>query len=224
MDLSKFKFTVFLDVDDIIFDFHKYFAQHLREKHGVQVGDKFLPQNYDYSDVVPNFAEIFAALPVDWPARLELISGAKSMVDTLRALGGRIIMLTSLANNQVPFRLKALRETGVHFDEIYFTWGQPKSAFINQLLERAPGPLLFVDDALKNCNDVFENTPVKEALCYRTPYNRIHLKAGNDIHIADCMYCIQDETLRRAAALIGAEIPFQELFTPIHEDENEEEY
>jgi hypothetical protein len=170
--MNRFKFTVFLDVDDVIHSFHEYVNGILTSLIGKRIEPGFKPSDYLYSEVHTHFGKVFESLPINWPQLVKLEPGGRDFVDSLIRRGGKIILLTSLPSVSAPARLKALARDGIRYEEIYFTHGAKKSDFINALQNKVVGPQFFVDDYSKNCLDVVENTTIRNVHCYKTPYNK----------------------------------------------------
>lgn len=185
IDLPPFLGTVYLDVDDILLDFHGYLNAFVGRTYDLILSHDFKPSEYDYSDVLKGHGDgtltigkIFTDMGITWPKELHAIHNASLFTKALKALGARIVLVTSVSLEQLPVRIANLARNGVLFDELYPSKGIKKSSIINAFKYRATQDDIFVDDMLSNCYEVGANSVGLSIITLKTPYNETFAKTN----------------------------------------------
>ena len=162
----KSKIVVWIDVDEVLVNFRKFFHQHLKERHSISVPDGFLPADWYYSDFFcrEKFIEVMEGLPKNWASDLEILPGAVKFIKELRKHNCHIILITHLPADLAPERIKNLLSHGVYFDEIYFTFGRKKSEYVIALMERYEYNReklshFLIDDRAQNGYEIMKDCP-----------------------------------------------------------------
>lgn len=175
------KTIVWLDVDDVLLDFKNRHNKFLRKKYKVNIPDDYVPQTWDYLEVLKHpltFIETLRALGTNWSRNQKALPQAKEFTQKLKKAGVRVILITHIEGEQGPDRIANLVKNGITFDEIYFTMGRKKSDFMKALILKYPGCRhVFVDDKASNVIDFLKT--IKEStlgVSLDLPFNQEWLK------------------------------------------------
>lgn len=175
--------VVWVDVDDILVDFHKMFNQHLNTKYNLNLPHDFLPKDMKYSELSINAYKEIDGLPAHWPLNQEVIDGAVEFTHKLNDLGCRVVLITSINGESGHFRIENLLKHKIYFDEIYFTKGIgiSKGDLAAKMLHRFhTEDHIFVDDMVKNCIDFANKVPALKTFALDFSYNGPCIKAMSD--------------------------------------------
>jgi hypothetical protein len=181
--------VVWLDVDDVLVQFHSFFNKFLQKK-GYIIPVDYKPEKYSYAELMPEeeFLRYFDELGAKWPAKLKAYKGAAEFTRQLSEIGCRVVLITSIDGQQGPERLKNLCKHKIYFDEMYLTRGRQKSEFASWLSMRYvnsrgnPVKNILVDDYAKNAVEFVKMVPNSMAATIDIGYSKdwirrsLHLK------------------------------------------------
>jgi len=155
--MNRCTHVVWLDVDDVLVDFCGLYNAHISSLGYGPLEKDYVPRHWNYSEIVGGESHgraVFAALPPDWPLKLEAKRGAVAFTWRLHRAGARVILITSLEQRHASARIENLVAHGFYFDEIYFTGhgdGQEKHHYIDAHFQRyGSARHIFIDDYAKN--------------------------------------------------------------------------
>jgi hypothetical protein len=171
--------VVWLDVDDVLVDFHKIFNSYARRR-GHDIPVHYMPERYSYAEVMSEkeFITCFNGLGDDWPARVHALDGAAEFTRQLSEMGCRVILITSVNGYQGPERIQNLCKNKIYFDEIYLTRGRRKGEFASWLSTRYVDSRgrrvksILVDDYAKNAVEFVRNVPNSSATTLGVGYSK----------------------------------------------------
>ena len=170
--------TAVLDVDGVLLDITPVLSIWCYEKYGKLITEEFVTSwDWDYCLGIDFDSDVWNHV---WDTPMPLFDGADLLIEGLRRLGYKIVLLSCRPEiwkglkNEAAAREAAYRDFGKidHDEKILVNSSKEKVEMVNWLIERdRKTPSFVVEDHPVNAKMIGDNTPVDSYLLTR-PWNR----------------------------------------------------
>jgi hypothetical protein len=175
---SKLNFTtnekIFVDADEVLFDFYSMFNSELNKRYGTNLDPRFRPSDLDYASVREDLhaRKFLNHLGNNWPEQTTPFPDARLCMTALKNFGFQVNVITAIKAEWAPSRIRTLKSAGIPYDAVYYTDNVGKADFLSALCKQND-KFYFVDDMLKNCVAVKEKFPNARCFSVEAPYNEL---------------------------------------------------